>query len=147
MYGVGAYLVVGHTAVGIVIAGGVALLLHLKEPMHTFVARIGETDLKAIMQFVLIALVILPILPDETFGPYDVLNPHQIWLMVVLIVAIVWAERRRSAGGSAGRPDLQHCRHDQRRTPVRARQVMVPDFRRWSSLSPPRWPMAECSWR
>jgi uncharacterized membrane protein (DUF4010 family) len=88
MYAVGAYLVVGHTAVGIALGGGVALLLHFKGPMHEFVARIGETDLKAIMQFVLIALVILPVLPDQTFGPYDVLNPHNIWLMVVLIVAI-----------------------------------------------------------
>jgi uncharacterized membrane protein (DUF4010 family) len=88
MYGIGAYLVVGHTALGIALGGGVALLLQFKRPMHEFVARIGETDLKAIMQFVLIALVILPVLPDQTFGPYDVLNAHNIWLMVVLIVGI-----------------------------------------------------------
>jgi uncharacterized membrane protein (DUF4010 family) len=37
---------------------------------------------------VLIGLVILPILPDETFGPYEVLNPYRIWRMVVLIVGI-----------------------------------------------------------
>jgi uncharacterized membrane protein (DUF4010 family) len=42
MYGVGAYLVVGHAAVAIAIGGGVALLLHWKAPMHAFVARIGE---------------------------------------------------------------------------------------------------------
>jgi uncharacterized membrane protein (DUF4010 family) len=40
------------------------------------------------MQFVLITLVILPILPNENYGPYKVLNPHKIWLMVVLIVGI-----------------------------------------------------------
>jgi uncharacterized membrane protein (DUF4010 family) len=40
------------------------------------------------MQFVLISLVILPVLPNRTFGPYDVLNPFKIWLMVVLIVGI-----------------------------------------------------------
>jgi uncharacterized membrane protein (DUF4010 family) len=40
------------------------------------------------MQFVLISLVILPILPDRTYGPYDVLSPRQVWLMVVLIVGI-----------------------------------------------------------
>jgi uncharacterized membrane protein (DUF4010 family) len=88
MYGVGAYLVVGHAAVAIAIGGGVALLLHWKAPMHAFVARIGEDDVKAIMRFVLIALVIYPVLPDQTFGPYDVLNPQQIWLMVVLFVGI-----------------------------------------------------------
>jgi uncharacterized membrane protein (DUF4010 family) len=88
MYGVGAYLVVGHATVALAVGGGVALLLHLKEPMHEFVGRIGPADLKAIMQFVLISLVIWPVLPNETYGPYEVLNPHEIWLMVVLIVGI-----------------------------------------------------------
>lgn len=88
MFALGAYLVQGHAAVAIAIGGGTALLLQLKQPLHEFVARIGEKDLKAIMQFVLVALVILPVLPDQAYGPYQVLNPHNIWLMVVLIVAI-----------------------------------------------------------
>lgn len=88
MYGVGAYMAVGHASVAVAIGGATALLLHWKRPMHAFVARIGETDLAAIMQFVLITLVVLPVLPDRTFGPYDVLNPRHIWLMVVLIVGI-----------------------------------------------------------
>jgi uncharacterized membrane protein (DUF4010 family) len=65
MYGVGAYVVVGHTAVAIALGGAVALLLYWKAPMHAFVARIGEPDLKAIMQLVLVALVVLPVLPDR----------------------------------------------------------------------------------
>jgi len=88
MYGVGVFVVVGDAAPAIAVGGAVALLLHFKEPMHAFVARIGEADLKAIMQFVLITLVILPVLPNRTFGPFDVLNPRQIWWMVVLIVGI-----------------------------------------------------------
>ncbi|WP_439880081.1 MgtC/SapB family protein [Pontibacter sp. MBLB2868] len=88
MYGVGAYLVLGESAVAIAIGATTAVLLHLKETLHRFVAHIGEKDLKAIMQFVVISLVILPVLPDKTYGPYEVLNPHNIWLMVVLIVGI-----------------------------------------------------------
>jgi len=88
MYGVGAYLPLGHTAVAVALGGGVAVLLHLKPQLHSFAAKIGDTDFKAIMQFVVITLVILPVLPDRTFGPYDVLNLHKIWLMVVLIVGI-----------------------------------------------------------
>jgi uncharacterized membrane protein (DUF4010 family) len=40
------------------------------------------------MQLVLISLIILPVLPDRPFGPYQVLNPFQIWWMVVLIVGL-----------------------------------------------------------
>ncbi|HSS75651.1 MAG TPA: DUF4010 domain-containing protein [Thermoanaerobaculia bacterium] len=91
MYGVGAWVVVGGMPVAVALGGTVAVLLNLKEPLHQFVGKIGEGDLKAIMQFVVIALVILPILPDRTFGPYGVLNPFQIWWMVVLIVALSMA--------------------------------------------------------
>jgi uncharacterized membrane protein (DUF4010 family) len=88
MYAIGAYLVLGHVQVAVVLAGGVAVLLHAKPEMHGFVKRLGETDMKAVMQFVLITLVILPILPDRPYGPFQVLNPREIWRMVVLVVAI-----------------------------------------------------------
>lgn len=88
MYGVGAYLVIGHRGVAVAVGGGVAMLLHLKQPLHTWVGRIGEADIKAIMQFVLITLVILPVLPNARFGPYEVWNPYRIWLLVVLIVGV-----------------------------------------------------------
>ena len=88
MYGVGAYLVPGQELVAVVVAGTVAVLLYLKPQMHAFVRKMGDTDFKAIMQFVLITLVILPVLPNQGNGPYNVLNPYKIWLMVVLIVGI-----------------------------------------------------------
>ncbi len=88
MFLVGALATSGYMEVAVVTAGAVTLLLHWKSPMHALVKRVGETDFEAIVRFVLIALVILPILPDTTYGPYAVLNPKQIWLMVVLIVAI-----------------------------------------------------------
>jgi uncharacterized membrane protein (DUF4010 family) len=88
MYAIGAYLVLGHSQVAVVLAGGVAVLLHAKPEMHGFVKRLGETDMRAMMQFVLITLVILPVLPDQAYGPFQVLNPREIWRMVVLVVAI-----------------------------------------------------------
>jgi len=88
MFGVGAYLVVGHVEAAVVLAGAVVLLLHLKRPMHRFVAAMGERDVTAVMQFALITLVILPVLPNRGFGPYEVLNPFKVWLMVVVIVTV-----------------------------------------------------------
>ena len=88
MFALGAYLVVGHKGAAVAIGGGVAVLLQFKGELHGIVARLGEKDLIAIMQFALISLVILPVLPDRTYGPYSVLNPRNIWWMVVLIVGI-----------------------------------------------------------
>lgn len=88
MFGVGAYIVVGSAGVAIAIGGVAAVLLHFKGQLHGIVQRFGDEDLKAIMQFVLLSLVILPVLPDRAYGPYAVLNPRQVWWMVVLIVGI-----------------------------------------------------------
>jgi len=88
MYGVGAYLTVGNMTMAIVIGGVVAILLQMKEPLHEFVHKMGEHDILAVMRFAAIALVILPILPNQTYGPFNVINPYDIWRMVVLIVGI-----------------------------------------------------------
>ena len=65
-----------------------AILLQFKPEMHRFAETLGNDDLKAIMQFVLITCIILPVLPDQTYGPFDVFNPWKTWLMVVLIVGM-----------------------------------------------------------
>jgi uncharacterized membrane protein (DUF4010 family) len=88
LYGIGAYVVVGEIAVAVALGAVIAILLHYKDPLHAFAAKVGERDVTAIMQFVLISFIVLPVLPDRTYGPYDVLNPFQIWLMVVLIIGI-----------------------------------------------------------
>ena len=88
MFVVGASVVAGHAAVAIAVGGSVAVLLHLKPQLHALAAKIGDRDFKAIMQFALISLVILPVLPNRAYGPFQAWNPFKIWLMVVLIVGI-----------------------------------------------------------
>ncbi len=90
MFAVGAIVWHGAWAMGVVVGGGVAVLLHAKPILHGFVNRLGENDVRAIMQFALVSMVILPVLPDESWGgpPWDVLNPRHLWLMVVLVVGI-----------------------------------------------------------
>ncbi|MCB0468638.1 MAG: MgtC/SapB family protein [Aequorivita sp.] len=88
MFAVGAYLVMGDRMVAVIVGSSMAILLYVKEHLHNFIENLKEKDLAAIMTFVGISLVILPLLPDKTYGPLDVLNPRNIWLMVTLIVGI-----------------------------------------------------------
>ena len=60
MFGVGAFLVNGNESVAIAVGGAVAVLLQFKDPLHGFAARLGDKDLRAIMQFALLSLVIPP---------------------------------------------------------------------------------------
>ncbi len=66
----------------------VVTLLHFKQSIHQFVHRIERHELYDTLKFIAIVFVVLPLLPNETFGPLDVLNPYLIWLMVVLISSI-----------------------------------------------------------
>jgi uncharacterized membrane protein (DUF4010 family) len=88
MYAVGAWLVVGEQPLALAVTGTVLVLLYAKQPMHAFVRRLDEKDLEAIIQFAVISLIVLPLLPNRTYGPFQVLNPFEIWLMVVLIVGL-----------------------------------------------------------
>ena len=88
LYALGAFLVSGQHLLVVMLGGVIALLLHWKQPLHRFADSVGDADMRAIMQFVLISMVILPVLPDEPFGPYVALNAFEVWLMVVLIVGM-----------------------------------------------------------
>ncbi len=67
------------------VAIGTAMILGVKERLHSFVARLDQKEIFAALQFILIAGVVLPLAPNQRFGPYDAINPFEIWLMVVLI--------------------------------------------------------------
>lgn len=88
MFSIGAYLTYGHWDVAIVMGGALAVLLQFKPELHGVARWLGADDLRAIMQFVLITFIILPVLPNRTYGPLAVFNPFEVWLMVTLIVGI-----------------------------------------------------------
>lgn len=64
------------------------LLLTSKEPLEALSHKIAHQDIATALQFGIITLIVLPILPDKAYGPLAVLNPHTVWLMVVLIAGI-----------------------------------------------------------
>ncbi|MGZ5443475.1 MAG: MgtC/SapB family protein [Thermoanaerobaculia bacterium] len=88
MYLIGAGIVLGDRRLAVVLGGTVAVLLQAKAPFKKAMERLGEDDVRAIIKFALLSLVILPVLPDEAFGPWSVFNLFEIWLLVVLIVGI-----------------------------------------------------------
>jgi uncharacterized membrane protein (DUF4010 family) len=66
----------------------VYLLLALKRPLHGLARNIELEDIYAIGKFGAVTLLVLPLLPDEAYGPFGVLNPRKIWMLVILIAAI-----------------------------------------------------------
>jgi uncharacterized membrane protein (DUF4010 family) len=84
----GGFAVLGDRTITVVAAGVLFLLLYLRDPLHSMVRRLGKEDVRAIATFVLIALVILPVLPDRDMGPFGAINPRTAWMLVVLVVSL-----------------------------------------------------------
>lgn len=78
-------------AAGIAVA--TALTLALKEWLHRLAQRIEPADVEATLKFAIVTIIILPLVPDQSFGPEPlvVVNPYKIWLMVVLISGLNFA--------------------------------------------------------
>jgi uncharacterized membrane protein (DUF4010 family) len=71
-------------ALGVVVTA----LLALRPTLHRLVARIEQEDIYAALKLAVVSAVVLPLLPNQTYGPLGVLNPFRIWLMVVFVSAV-----------------------------------------------------------
>ena len=74
------------------IALGIAttVILSLKVETDRFVKALSRRELYAALQLAVISAIVLPVLPNRPLAdpPLDVLNPFNIWLMVVFISGI-----------------------------------------------------------
>jgi uncharacterized membrane protein (DUF4010 family) len=66
-------------------------LLALKQPMHQFVGRLSADDVYATTKFLMLGLIVLPVLPNQAYGPLAVLNPFKIGMMILLVAGISFA--------------------------------------------------------
>jgi len=65
-----------------------ALILDNKEEIHGLLNKLQANELDAAFKLLLITVVVLPLLPNRAMGPGGVLNPYEIWWLVVLIASI-----------------------------------------------------------
>ncbi|ENC6720543.1 MgtC/SapB family protein [Vibrio harveyi] len=65
-----------------------AVVLDNKRELHQALQRLQEYELDAALRLLLISIVLLPLLPNQAYGPWNALNPYEIWWMVVLIASI-----------------------------------------------------------
>lgn len=73
------------------LAVGLLVVLAAKRPLHRFATLVSDRDVTDALRLFVVALVVLPLLPDRPLGPGGVLNPSRIWLLVVVLTVIGWA--------------------------------------------------------
>lgn len=67
----------------------ISILLAAKESMHIFVLRMmSREELNDFLILAAATVVILPLIPDQSIGPYQAINPRNLWLIVILVMVI-----------------------------------------------------------
>ena len=73
----------------VAVAVGLVVLLMSKDRVHRVLRhQVTDVEMADAVKLAVVAFVVLPVLPDRGMGPYQVLNPFRIWLLVVAIVGI-----------------------------------------------------------
>ncbi len=88
-------------------AGAVAVVLLVlgeKERLHWVVRKIGEREMRATLQFAVLALVVLPLLPTGPFGPLGGIRPRALWAIVLFFAGLNFAGHitRHAVGPNRG---------------------------------------------
>ncbi|ELR67497.1 Putative membrane protein [Photobacterium marinum] len=84
----GSLTVVGDPVLAASVAVITAIILDNKEELHSALLKLQEYELDAALRLLLISVVMLPLLPNQGMGPWEAINPYEIWWMVVLIASI-----------------------------------------------------------
>ncbi len=75
----------GHIEISLMITVIIMVLLSSKLKFQTVIGKITNEELYSFIRFIVVALLIFPFLPDKTYGPYQVINPHEIGWVIILI--------------------------------------------------------------
>jgi uncharacterized membrane protein (DUF4010 family) len=103
-FALGASVWYGHARLAVMLAIATTTLLYFKSELHGMSTSLTRRDLISMLQFAVLSFIVLPILPDRSYGPYEALNPYQVWWMVVLIsgVSLAGYAALRIAGSRHG---------------------------------------------
>lgn len=84
-YALGALVWYDQAKLAIMLAITTTILLYFKPELRGMSQRLTRRDLVSVLQFLVLTFIVLPILPDQNYGPYGAFNPYQAWMIVVLI--------------------------------------------------------------
>jgi uncharacterized membrane protein (DUF4010 family) len=94
----------GEASLAAAVAAVAAMALAEKSRVRDLIARIGETELRAALQFAVLAVVVLPLLPQGPFGPGGAIRPRELWSVVLIFSGINFLGylARRAVGPERG---------------------------------------------
>ena len=87
-YLLGVFVSAGHYSESLAVAVATTVLLSLKERFQWFVQQITQTELVAFLKFFVLVILLLLLLPDQYFGPEDILHYRELGWIILLVSSL-----------------------------------------------------------
>jgi uncharacterized membrane protein (DUF4010 family) len=84
----GAYALVGDTTVAAAASVAMVIVLAAREGLHEWLRRLTWHELRAAIVLAAMTFLALPVIPDESYGPFGGINFRQVWLLAVVLAAV-----------------------------------------------------------
>lgn len=91
VFAIGAAVYSQKMEVVVALAIATTVILSGKEPLHQLAQKIEPRDIVATLKFAIVTFIVLPVLPQQTYGPFNAFNPYKTWFMIVLVSGISFA--------------------------------------------------------
>lgn len=91
VFALGAYATVGAWQVAAGAAVVVTGLLAFKDVLHGWLKRLTWPELRSALVLLAMSFVALPLLPDRGFGPHGLVNPHELWMLTIVMAGVSFA--------------------------------------------------------
>jgi uncharacterized membrane protein (DUF4010 family) len=83
-----AYAVLGDFRIAAAAAVAAAVLLAMREGLHGWLLRLTWDELRAALILLTMTFIALPLLPNQSVGPYGGINPREVWLIAIVLAAV-----------------------------------------------------------
>ena len=87
-FALGAYALVGDMRVAAAAAVATAGVLAMRENLHGWVGQITWPELRSGLVLLAMTFIALPIVPDDSIGPFGGVNPREVWLIAIVLAAV-----------------------------------------------------------
>jgi uncharacterized membrane protein (DUF4010 family) len=88
VFSLGAYATAGDWRAASAAAVAATVLLAFKGVLHAWVEKLTWPELRSALVLLAMTFVALPLLPDASFGPYEAVNPRELWLLTIVIAGL-----------------------------------------------------------
>ena len=90
-FALAAYAIIGDMRVAGAAAVAAVGVLALREPLHGWLQRINEREIRSALILLAMTFIVLPVVPDDPVGPFGGVNPREIWIIAIVLAGVSFA--------------------------------------------------------